>query len=169
MRFMLEEGKLNLCVRLMHEYRKALAALAPPSERYSAWLQSTAAATELHDVSLLTSRMLTFEQSLGVLLRCALEHVESVQTADLPELMCHIGEILAAAASKPSSSINFERTQVRRVAILPHPPPATPNPQLAPSHASTNAPPRTRVSPPCPTGADGAAVPPFDHVARRGH
>ena len=40
-----------------------------------------------HDVDALRKRMSAFETSMGQLLRCAFEHIEAVQTADMAELM----------------------------------------------------------------------------------
>ena len=48
---------------------------------------------------------------MGVLLRCAFEHVEAVQTTDLPELFQHAAEVLAAAARRPPEAVSLDRTQ----------------------------------------------------------
>ena len=41
-RFLLEEGKLNLCLRLMHEYKLKQAELRPKGGEYDAFLGATA-------------------------------------------------------------------------------------------------------------------------------
>lgn len=64
------------------------------------------------DVEAFRQRVLVFEQSLGVLVKCALEHVEAVQTTDLPELIDHVAGVLANAASSHAKQyLSFERTQ----------------------------------------------------------
>ena len=110
-RFLLEEGKLNLCLRLMHEFCRRMEGLLQAPERYAAFLAETAAAAELPDTGTLEQRLLTFEQGMGVLLRCAFEHVEAVQTTDLPELFQHAAEVLAAASRRPPEAVSLDRTQ----------------------------------------------------------
>ena len=110
-RFLLEEGKLNLCLRLMHEYKLKQAELRPKGGEYDAFLGATAKTLDLPDAEQLKARLLAWEQSLGVLLRCAFEHIEAVQTTDLPELMKHAEEVLAAARVTPLSDAEFDRTQ----------------------------------------------------------
>jgi len=114
-RFLLEEGKLNLCLRLMHLYSSAVAAQAPGTRTYAQWLAKTAQDCGLPDAETLQSRLLTFEQCLGSLIRCALEHVEAVQTCDLQELMEHAAEVLTAAAAQPEGTLEFDRTQATLV------------------------------------------------------
>ena len=60
-----------------------------------------AAACECQDVALLKARLLVFEHNLGVLLRCALEHIEAVQTTDLPLLVSHCAAVLRHCAATP--------------------------------------------------------------------
>jgi hypothetical protein len=111
-RFMLEEGKLNLCLRLIHDYCREINALNPPSSgEYQGFLVRTAAANDLPDAAALSQRLLTFEQGMGVLLRCCFEHVEAVQTTDLPELFQHAAEVLQLSSAQPSDTLNLERTQ----------------------------------------------------------
>ena len=42
-----------------------------------------------------------FEKGLGVVLRNAWQHVEALQTTDLPALINHIGDVLEAALEYP--------------------------------------------------------------------
>ena len=93
-RFLLEEGKLNLCLRLLHEVKSETAARAGDA----AWLTLGAHAAGLSGgADALGAKLGTFEQSMGALMRCAFEHVEAVQTTDLAELFVHVSEVLAAA------------------------------------------------------------------------
>ncbi len=59
----------------MHEFKRFVSRLKPPSLAYDSWLEDTARAVEISDTSQLKSRVLTFEQSLGVLLRCDIHRV----------------------------------------------------------------------------------------------
>ena len=69
-RYMLEEGKLNLCLRLMEEYKRGQAAeQAKGAAAYEDFLKGVAATCECQDVALLKARLLVFEHNLGVLLR----------------------------------------------------------------------------------------------------
>ena len=121
-RFLLEEGKLNLCLRLMHDFCRAVAAMQPPSDAYASFLAERAAAAELPDADAMQQKLLTFEQAMGVLLRCAFEHVEAVQTTDLPELCDHAGEVFRACAwckqnLQPRSQVHvFGSVQLPRLA-----------------------------------------------------
>ena len=117
-RFMLEEGKLNLCLRMMHEYcRQRYDPGLMADGGYRQWLKNTAAdlahaAPESKlDAEAVEGRILTFEQGMGVLLRCAFEHVEAVQTTDLPELIEHATEVLRACSQAAPGSVSLERTQ----------------------------------------------------------
>ena len=117
-RFMLEEGKLNLCLRLMHDFCRQRYSPALMAEgQAKQWLKNTAADLSRNAPEAKLSpeqaegRILTFEQGMGVLLRCAFEHVEAVQTTDLPELIEHASEVFGACQNAPSGSFTFERTQ----------------------------------------------------------
>jgi len=107
-RFLLEEGKLNLCVRLMQTYCQAAYAYPCDSAEYEQWASATASASGMPVADFL-KKILLFEQSLGVLLRCALEHVEATQTTDLPLLFQHCAELLAACGAGAVAS--FDSTQ----------------------------------------------------------
>ena len=67
-RFLLEEGKLNLCLRQMAAYTSEMARRGPPSE----WLAGAARELELGDAATLEARLLAFEQALGALHACAI-------------------------------------------------------------------------------------------------
>eukprot|EP00966_Prymnesium_polylepis_P007470 171624-Prymnesium_polylepis.1 len=91
-RFLLEEGKLNLCVRLMHEFKDWCAKKGGLAKREE-WLAECAPAAELTAANL-KQKAESFEHSLGALLRCSLDHVEAVQTTDLSELTSHVHDVL---------------------------------------------------------------------------
>ena len=50
------------------------------------------------------AKMMIFEESLGLLMHCAMKSVEAVQTVDLPLLCAHCAEVLGTTAS---SGANF--------------------------------------------------------------
>ncbi|KAG8464147.1 hypothetical protein KFE25_003210 [Diacronema lutheri] len=111
-RYLLEEGKLNLCIRLMHEYKRRRRQLDADSKDVA----SAAQAVGL-DAPTLEARALVFEQSLSVLLKCAFEHVEPLQTVDMPELIEHVAEVLEYACSRPAEALELSRTQESAVPL----------------------------------------------------
>mmetsp|Transcript_74675 Transcript_74675/g.148406 ORF Transcript_74675/g.148406 Transcript_74675/m.148406 type:complete len:308 (-) Transcript_74675:240-1163(-) len=113
-RFVLEEGKMNLLLHLMQTFSQSVAAKQPGTPGYEQWLTHTARDCEAVDANQLRARLLTFEQCLGTLIHCALQHVEAVQTTDLQLLMAHCAEVLQACAATPGSLI-FDQTQVALV------------------------------------------------------
>ncbi len=106
-RCVLEEGKLNVTLRLLRAFKSAVATNAESAD----WLLSMAIASALPDVLALRTLMLDYEQSLGVLLACTLAHVEAVQTVDMPLLMAHASEVLFNVAMIPPADLLFDRTQ----------------------------------------------------------
>lgn len=77
LRYLLEDGKLNLCLRNLVEYIE------------SRWEQSH---TDLSPQQL--EKGDKFEKGLGVVLKNAWQHVEAVQTTNIQLLMNHIGDVL---------------------------------------------------------------------------
>ena len=71
-RFMLEEGKLNLCLRNMVDYTTYV---------HNQVLNNGGLRSEVK------AKCEKFEKGLGVVLRNAWEHAEAVQTTDLPLLL----------------------------------------------------------------------------------
>ena len=83
LRFLLEDGKLNLCMRNMIEYKHH---------------QRLSRAEGYHGGILETSVQCDkFEKGLGVVLRNAWNHVEAIQTTDLYALMIHVAEVLQSS------------------------------------------------------------------------
>ncbi|KAL1500231.1 hypothetical protein AB1Y20_012899 [Prymnesium parvum] len=93
-RFVLEEGKLNLCLRLMHEFKRWSA--ERPSQ--SQWLETAAAECNLAPDAL-KQKLAVFEHSMGALIRCSLAHVEAAQTTDLSELTSLVHDVLVGTAA----------------------------------------------------------------------
>lgn len=115
-RYMLEEGKLNLCLRQLKVFCETMAQIDDNGGR-DPWVRETTSRLGLDSEGQLRELLRKFERDMGVLLRCALEHVEAVQTTDLPELFEHASEVLAACAQQGgrAAEINFERTQASMV------------------------------------------------------
>ncbi|GMI00144.1 hypothetical protein TrST_g4289 [Triparma strigata] len=80
LRYVLEDGKLNLCLRNMVEYKQF--------ERDQLSTNNSGIRPE-H-----VSKMDKFEMGLGVVLRNAWTHVEAVQTTDIPLLIGYCEEVL---------------------------------------------------------------------------
>ncbi|ETV97621.1 hypothetical protein, variant [Aphanomyces invadans] len=84
LRYILEDGKLNLCLRLLVEYKDYEHGI---SQR------------ELDpDTKALVSQ---FERGLGVMLKNAWLHVEALQTTDLPLLLEYIAGVLTFCEEEP--------------------------------------------------------------------
>jgi len=115
-RFLLEEGKLNLCLRLMAGWKQYSSTQPVTTPE---WLEARARDLqgEIAGADVLRTRLLTFEQSLGTLLRCALEHVEAVQTTDLSELFEHCTQVLVNAGNPDAAILSYDRTQESLVPI----------------------------------------------------
>ena len=91
-RFILEEGKLNMCLRYMNDFiTRSLVDIN--SRGREQWLARTARSLELEPIEL-ESRLAGFEASLGQLLRCCFLHIEAVQTTDIPQLFEHVRFVL---------------------------------------------------------------------------
>ena len=86
LRIILEDGKLNVCLRCMVEYKRYQR--AQRARVMTADLKSPTAmyATECDK----------FEQGLGTVLYNAWNHTEALQTTDLPSLLGHLGDVLEA-------------------------------------------------------------------------
>lgn len=87
-RILLEEGKLNLLMRMLHNYK------ITQRSRKLEELKQKATEDFSCDLATVDSRCNVFEESIGVLLKYALKHVEALQILDLPELLTHCREVL---------------------------------------------------------------------------
>jgi hypothetical protein len=100
-RILLEEGKLNLALRILHKYRTALR----DSDKFTAAIKITSEKFN-SDMVTVTDRCRVFEQSVGILLKFAFSHVEALQIMDLPEFIQHCVEVVAESecSTRPSAS-----------------------------------------------------------------
>lgn len=80
LRHVLEDGKLNLCLRNLVEYKRFARAAPgrPPADQ---------------------QHMIKFEKGMGLILRNAWRHIEALQLTDLPLLFRHVSEVLADATN----------------------------------------------------------------------
>ena len=93
-RILLEEGKLNLVLRVLHRYKEA--------SRQPGWaqtLQSTADRFK-SEVRTVAERCRVFEQSVGVLLRFVMTHIEALQIIDLPQFVQHASQVVQDATDR---------------------------------------------------------------------
>ena len=104
LRYVMEDGKLNLCLRNLVEFRAFLRECkgrtshldgAPPAYLPEAGEAKTGGSSETWQ----QSKLDVFEKGMGVMLRNAWSHVEAVQTTDLPMLIQHVGDVLHDACS----------------------------------------------------------------------
>mmetsp|Transcript_4239 Transcript_4239/g.6950 ORF Transcript_4239/g.6950 Transcript_4239/m.6950 type:complete len:315 (+) Transcript_4239:78-1022(+) len=93
LRFLLEDGKLNLCLRSMIEFKEA---------------QIKARQLGHGPMIDYVQNCDKFEKGIGAIFRNAWQHVEVLQTTDLPALLNHIAETLRAAVdSTPALTLSL--------------------------------------------------------------
>jgi len=80
-RILLEEGKMNLVLRILHKYK-----LATYQPNWTEQIKSTADKYN-SDVKTVTDRCRVFEQSIGILLKFVMQHIEALQIIDQPEFI----------------------------------------------------------------------------------
>jgi len=78
-RYIIEEGKINMLLRIMNEYKVF---------HYTVLKEGTSRDEDMK------IRMKLFEQSLGILLKCAFTAVEALQTLDITHLIEHISMVI---------------------------------------------------------------------------
>lgn len=106
-RILLEEGKLNLALRLLHKYR-----LACRDKNFQTLIAETAKKYGT-DAPTVLDRCRIFEHSLGMLLKLAVQHVEALQILDVPELVLHCKEVMdeSAGVDQKTAVADFEKMQ----------------------------------------------------------
>ena len=87
MRFLLEDGKLNLCLRNLIEYKQHQS--SSHNEGYNG---------PIADFKIECDK---FEKGLGVILRNAWNHVEAIQTTDVHALITHVADVVQDAIHHP--------------------------------------------------------------------
>lgn len=86
-RYIIEEGKINMLLRAMNEYKK-----------FQYGRIAEGAKDEETKIS-----MKVFEQSLGIILRCSFSAVEALQTLDMNILIEHVATVLKFAQENMDS------------------------------------------------------------------
>lgn len=111
-RILVEEAKVNLCLRMMREFKAWQYDPAARQQR----MQEASAAYGLTEAQL-DSKCRTFEESLGLLLWKAFQHVETLQLMDIPLLLDYLAEVLgwmitARTADTPPAPGKVQETLV---------------------------------------------------------
>lgn len=112
-RILVEEAKVNLCLRMMHDFKRWQS--TPTENRAS--MASASQALEKGDMQL-EQKCLQFEEFLGLLLMRAFQHVEALQLMDVPLLIEHCAMVLtnckhlALSASSVNPSLKMQETLV---------------------------------------------------------
>jgi len=88
-RILVEEAKVNLCLRMMNDYKKWH--YSPESRRET--MQQAIVACDLNEAQL-DQKCRQFEEAMGVLLWRAFVHVETLQLMDIPLLIEHTAMVL---------------------------------------------------------------------------
>jgi len=91
-RILVEEAKVNLCLRMLHDYKMFQ---YNDAER----VQAIEEAKRMYDMSegQIETKCNQFEESLGQLLWRAFKHVETLQLMDIPLLLEHCANVLSMA------------------------------------------------------------------------
>lgn len=111
-RYLLEEGKMNMVLRMLHEFKTCM--YQPDAEAKVAVI-----ASQVHrDVSALHSAARSYETHAGALLKCALSHVEAIQTVDMPELCQLMGEVLSHLLADIEAGSTNDYTGLQEVMVV---------------------------------------------------
>lgn len=94
LRFILEDGKLNLCLRNLIEYKRQQRASRGIDPRSSPFTEHIVQCDK-------------FEKGVGTVLRNAWNHVEAIQTTDLFSLTNHISDVIDSALHHPDIIANY--------------------------------------------------------------
>uniref|UniRef100_A0A7S2FHB2 Uncharacterized protein n=1 Tax=Alexandrium andersonii TaxID=327968 RepID=A0A7S2FHB2_9DINO len=95
-RILVEEAKVNLCLRMMNDYKR----WCYNAEERAATMRQAKQAFEYSDAQL-QAKCGQFEESLGMLLMRAFVHVETLQLMDIPLLIEHCTMVLQATPPRP--------------------------------------------------------------------
>lgn len=101
-RFLLEEGKLNMLTRLLVDFKNGTRGSDAASPSMSLLMSRFAG-----DSTAATIRIRSFEASLGLLLKCAFGSIESLQICDVQALLQHSAQVLQFALERPEVSFSF--------------------------------------------------------------
>mmetsp|Transcript_39199 Transcript_39199/g.73091 ORF Transcript_39199/g.73091 Transcript_39199/m.73091 type:complete len:318 (+) Transcript_39199:46-999(+) len=105
-RILVEEAKVNLCLRMMNDFKK----WQQNAAEKQATMEDAMKAYESTEMQL-EQKCIQFEECLGTLLRKAFVHVETLQLMDIPLLIEHCVEVLQACFSTLGESLGDARLQ----------------------------------------------------------
>ncbi|EKX39520.1 hypothetical protein GUITHDRAFT_154440 [Guillardia theta CCMP2712] len=120
-RYILEEGKLNLTLRLLVDF-KDLQRQEQFANKLSAAKQAEPNAS-FDDLSTIKIKAALFEQTLGVLILCSITSIEALQVIDFPLFIEHIAKTLEFALMHPEmvrSPDSYRRQEVLAVSYIFH-------------------------------------------------
>lgn len=109
-RILVEEAKVNLCLRMMHDYKKWQ---YNPTER-AATMRDAMQAFE-HNEALMERKCVQYEEAMGLLLWRAFMHVETLQLMDIPMVIEHCSMVVEAA-----QTLQIEPLQNMQESIVLH-------------------------------------------------
>jgi hypothetical protein len=111
-RILLEEGKLNLAIRILRKYKQ--------EERSPHFAELVAETCKKFnsDQASVHDRCRVFEQSLGTLLKYAFSHIEALQIMDVGEFMEHCGEVLYDARKDTRKEVSPEDDRLQDTLVV---------------------------------------------------
>eukprot|EP00747_Dinoflagellata_sp_TGD_P162227 gnl/TRDRNA2_/TRDRNA2_179598_c0_seq1.p1 gnl/TRDRNA2_/TRDRNA2_179598_c0~~gnl/TRDRNA2_/TRDRNA2_179598_c0_seq1.p1 ORF type:complete len:325 (+),score=77.29 gnl/TRDRNA2_/TRDRNA2_179598_c0_seq1:83-1057(+) len=101
-RILVEEAKVNLCLRMMNDYKKWA---YNPAERKMSLQQSE------YSESQLNRKCVQFEEALGFLLSRSFMHVETLQLTDIPLLIEHCAMVFNACRQQGAATCSGIKSQ----------------------------------------------------------
>jgi hypothetical protein len=96
-RILVEEAKVNLCLRMMSDYKR----WQYNSSERARTMQEAMGAFNMSETSL-DNKCRMFEESLGILLMKAFQHKETLQLMDIPLLIEHCCVVFSRASQVPT-------------------------------------------------------------------
>mmetsp|Transcript_19056 Transcript_19056/g.43263 ORF Transcript_19056/g.43263 Transcript_19056/m.43263 type:complete len:319 (+) Transcript_19056:57-1013(+) len=106
-RILVEEAKVNLCLRMMHDYKR----WCYNAEEKQATIKTAKQAFEYSEAQLM-QKCQQFEESLGLLLYRAFVHVETLQLMDIPLLIEHVSMVLEACERAEPRAIDLKEQEM---------------------------------------------------------
>ena len=111
-RILLEEGKMNLVLRVLHRYK-----VATRLPTWGATLQATADQFK-SELSTVVERCRVFEQSVGILLKYVMSHIEAVQIIDQPEFILHAAEVIKEAKDSEEKLDGADADKMQQTLVI---------------------------------------------------
>ena len=103
---------MNLVLRVLHRYK-----VATRLPTWPATLQSTAERFK-SELQTVVERCRVFEQSVGILLKYVLSHVEAVQIIDQPEFIVHAAEVIQEAKDSEEKLDGADADKMQQTLVI---------------------------------------------------